>query len=101
LRRHLLHTWRLGVEEQFYVIFPLILVAAWARAAASKTSGASPRTVAAAIAGLSGLSFLVSLLWWHGWEIGRGEQSHRARVSRRRSLERQARVAAIIARARR
>jgi peptidoglycan/LPS O-acetylase OafA/YrhL len=68
----LLHTWTLGVEEQFYVIFPLILVAAWARAAASKRSGASPRAAAAAIAGLSGLSFLVSLLWWHGLVVGWG-----------------------------
>ncbi len=29
--RPLLHTWSLGVEEQFYILFPLFLVLAWRR----------------------------------------------------------------------
>ncbi|WP_268920629.1 acyltransferase family protein [Sandarakinorhabdus rubra] len=47
----LIHTWSLGVEEQFYLLFPLLLLALWKL---------GPRRAMLAIAGLALLSLLGS-----------------------------------------
>ena len=48
----LLHLWSLGIEEQFYIVWPIFLVLFWRRAARLKT----------AIIVLLGLSFLLNIL---------------------------------------
>lgn len=53
----LLHLWSLGIEEQFYLLWPLLLWWAW--------RGRRPLWVVAAV--VAGLSFLVNLLTVSGW----------------------------------
>jgi peptidoglycan/LPS O-acetylase OafA/YrhL len=50
------HTWSLGVEEQFYLLFPLLFLI-WLRGA---------RRVSAAILAAAGLASLALAAWWHG-----------------------------------
>ena len=50
----LLHTWSLGVEEQFYVLFPAVLLL---------LAGVTATRRLAAIAGLGLVSFVVGLAW--------------------------------------
>lgn len=72
----LLHTWSLAVEEQFYIVFPflLILIEKW-----------YPRRRLTILAGILAVSFLLSLWWVHHhpidafflmparlWELGIG-----------------------------
>lgn len=47
----LLHTWSLGIEEQFYLVFPLLFIALWRRAR---------QRLAAVIMVATGLSFALS-----------------------------------------
>jgi peptidoglycan/LPS O-acetylase OafA/YrhL len=55
------HTWSLGVEEQFYLLFPLLFLL-WLRGA---------RRVSAAVFAVAGLASLALAAWWHG----QGEQT--------------------------
>ncbi len=57
----LLHTWTLGVEEQFYLIFPLVLIAClrWRRDA-----------MLPVVAILGGLSFVLALVLAEHWPQG-------------------------------
>ncbi len=57
----LLHTWTLGVEEQFYLIFPLVLIAClrWRRGA-----------MLPVVAVLGGLSFVLALVLAGHWPQG-------------------------------
>lgn len=78
------HFWSLSVEEQFYVVFPLVLLAAVAA-----TRRASPtarrRVLATALGAVTLLSLIVSVVWTRGipveayfvtptrmWEFGAG-----------------------------
>lgn len=50
----LLHTWSLGIEEQYYLLFPLLVITLWPR---------RPRTFVAALGALLVTSFALS--WWN------------------------------------
>lgn len=80
----LLHTWSLGVEEQFYVIWPLLLVAAL-RVSALRVSARWPRLVPALIGALILASFAYAVQkvgtnpksafyqpWTRAWELAVG-----------------------------
>lgn len=86
--RPLLHTWSLGVEEQFYLLYPPLLVSAWRwlRPAAIRAA------LAVAIAGSLGLCLLYAnsnpvpvfyLLPGRVWEIGLGALTALGGASRR------------------
>lgn len=56
----LLHTWSLAVEEQFYLILPVLLLALWRF---------GPRLVWGALAALAGLSLAYTLLFGAVWPM--------------------------------
>jgi len=56
----LLHTWSLGVEEQFYIVFPLLLAACWRLGV---------RRVAGLLLLLAALSLLASQWALHRWAV--------------------------------
>jgi len=65
----LLHTWTLAVEEQFYVVFPMLLLLAW-RIGLLKGQRAGRILAAVAIGGLTLGSLVVAEAWSQNWGIG-------------------------------
>jgi peptidoglycan/LPS O-acetylase OafA/YrhL len=71
----LLHTWTLAVEEQFYLVFPLLLLIGWAcsrrRAAVALVAAISIGSFAAAVV-LAGTSLGFYSAFTRAWEFGAG-----------------------------
>lgn len=63
LQNPLLNTWSLSVEEQFYLVFPALMIVSWTAARATGRRTATPLLVVGAV---STLSFGLSLLWTNG-----------------------------------
>lgn len=73
--RPLLHLWSLGVEEQFYLLAPVVLVvlARWRRARLAVVAGAVGASLLACVVTTStDPSAAFYLPWFRGWELGLG-----------------------------
>ena len=65
-----LHTWTLGVEEQFYLLFPVMLLAGWRLAGRTASAARSRVTAAVVIGTVSAISFAGSLKLSQGGSFG-------------------------------
>lgn len=67
----LLHTWSLSVEEQFYLVFPVLLAVSWMLA---RRSGWSARRVSSVVVAVVAVfSFTVAVAVSRGFEVQAGE----------------------------
>ncbi len=62
----LLHTWTLAVEEQFYVLFPVTLLATWLIGLRARGPKAARLTAVAAVAAISVASLALARAWADG-----------------------------------
>ncbi len=62
----LLHTWTLAVEEQFYLVFPVVLIVLWRLSRRARRPGTRRLVLGSVVAGLSVVSFLWSRHLSHG-----------------------------------
>lgn len=68
----LLHMWTLAVEEQFYLVFPALLVLAWWLARRGRTSPRRLATIIVIAAAVTSLALSVFLTYWSGRPLGLG-----------------------------
>ena len=65
----MLHTWSLAVEEQFYLLYPLLLALVWRGVAASRAPGVRRWGMLSLVGVLLGLSFWLSCAMSYGQSL--------------------------------